>query len=143
MKKSILLINGPNLNLLGTREPETYGSQTLQDVEALCVDHAKAKGIELTAFQSNHEGEIVEAVQQSKGVYTHLIMNPAAYTHTSIAIRDAIVGIEANVYEVHISNIHEREKFRHHSYIEDVAKGSFIGMGIPGYIAAIDAIAAE
>ena len=143
MKISILLINGPNLNLLGTREPETYGSQTLQDVEALCIEHAKAKGIELTAFQSNHEGEIVDAVQQSKGVYTHLIMNPGAYSHTSIAIRDAITGVGANVYEVHISNIHEREEFRHHSYITDVANAVFVGLGVPGYIAAIDAIAAE
>ncbi len=142
MTKSILLINGPNLNLLGTREPETYGSQTLQDVEALCREHAQSKGIELTAIQSNHEGEIVEAVQNSKGVYTHLIMNPGAYTHTSIAIRDAITGVDAKVYEVHISNIHEREAFRHHSYIEDVAQASFVGLGVPGYIAAIDAIAA-
>ncbi|MEM9280117.1 MAG: type II 3-dehydroquinate dehydratase [Pseudomonadota bacterium] len=143
MTKSILLINGPNLNLLGTREPETYGSQTLADVEQLCVEHATSKGITLQAFQSNHEGAIVDAVQQSKGVYTHIVMNPGAYTHTSIAIRDAILGVDAQVYEVHISNIHERESFRHHSYISDIAKGVFVGMGIPGYIAALDAIAAE
>lgn len=143
MKKSILLINGPNLNLLGTREPETYGSQTLADVEALCETHAREKGMDLAAFQTNHEGAIVDAVQQAKGVYSHLIMNPGAYTHTSIAIRDAILGVEAKVYEVHISNVHEREEFRHHSYISDIASGVFIGMGIPGYIAAIDAIAAE
>ena len=109
----------------------------------MCVDHAREKGMELTAFQSNHEGEIVDAVQQSKGVYTHLIMNPGAYSHTSIAIRDAITGVGANVYEVHISNIHEREEFRHHSYITDVANAVFVGLGVPGYIAAIDAIAAE
>ncbi|MEM9333132.1 MAG: type II 3-dehydroquinate dehydratase [Pseudomonadota bacterium] len=143
MEKSILLINGPNLNLLGTREPETYGSQTLADVETLCKDHATAKGMALTAFQSNHEGAIVDAIQQSKGIYTHVIINPGAYTHTSIAIRDAILGVEAKVFEVHISNIHEREAFRHHSYISDIAKGVFLGQGIPGYIAAIDAIAAE
>ena len=143
MSKSVLLINGPNLNLLGTRQPEIYGSQTLQDVEALCVEHAQAKGMALAVFQSNHEGAIVDAVQQSKGVYSHLIMNPGAYSHTSIAIRDAISGVDAKVYEVHISNIHERESFRHHSYITDVAKAAFVGMGIPGYIAAIDAIADE
>lgn len=143
MKKSILLINGPNLNLLGTREPEKYGSQMLADVEELCRKHAEAKGMKLDCFQSNYEGAIVEAVQQSKGVYSHLVMNPGAYSHTSIAIRDAILGIEAVVYEVHISNIHEREPFRHHSYVSDISRGVFIGMGIPGYTAAIDAIAAE
>jgi len=142
MTKSILLINGPNLNLLGTREPETYGSQTLADVEELCKEHARSCGMTLDAMQSNHEGVIVDTIQQAKGVYTHLIMNPGAYTHTSIAIRDAILGVEANVYEVHISDIHTREKFRHHSYISDIAKGVFLGLGIPGYIAAIDAIAA-
>ena len=143
MKKSILLINGPNLNLLGTREPETYGSQTLSDVEELCREHAQSKGMTLDAYQSNHEGAIVDTIQQSKGVYSHLVMNPGAYTHTSIAIRDAILGVDARVYEVHISNVHEREEFRHHSYVSDIAKGVFIGMGIPGYIAAIDQIAEE
>ncbi len=143
MKKSILLINGPNLNLLGTREPETYGNQTLEDVEQLCVDHAAGMGISLATFQSNHEGAIVDAIQQSRGVYSHIVINPGAYTHTSIAIRDAILGVDARVYEVHISNVHEREPFRHHSYISDIAKGVFIGMGIPGYLAAIDAIGAE
>lgn len=141
MTKSILLINGPNLNLLGMREPETYGSQTLEDVEKLCADHASSKGMRLDAFQSNHEGAIVDTIQQAKAVYSHIVINPGAYTHTSIAIRDAIIGVEAKVYEVHISNIHEREAFRHHSYISDIAKGVFVGMGIPGYLAAIDAIA--
>ena len=143
MTKSILLINGPNLNLLGTREPETYGSQTLEDLEALCREHAASKGMELAAFQSNHEGAIVDAIQQAKQVHSHIVINPGAYTHTSIAIRDAIIGVDAKVYEVHISDIHQREAFRHHSYISDIAKGVFIGMGIPGYIAAIDAIADE
>lgn len=141
MTKSILLINGPNLNLLGTREPETYGSQTLPDVEMLCREHAASLGIELTAMQSNHEGVIVDAIQQAKGKYSHIVINPGAYTHTSIAIRDAIIGVEAKVWEVHISNIHEREEFRHHSYISDIAKGVFVGMGVPGYLAAIDDIA--
>lgn len=97
--------------------------------------------MELDVFQSNHEGAIVDAVQQSKGTYSHLIMNPGAYTHTSIAIRDAILGVDAKVYEVHISDIHKRETFRHHSYISDIACGVFMGMGIPGYLSAIDAIA--
>ena len=143
MTKKILLINGPNLNLLGTRQPETYGKQTLSDVEKLCTDHAKSHGIELDAMQSNHEGAIVDAVQQSKDIYSHIVMNPGAYTHTSIAIRDAILGVDAKVHEVHISDIHAREEFRHHSYISDIAKGVYVGQGIPGYIAAIDAIAAE
>ena len=143
MNKSILLINGPNLNLLGTREPETYGTQTLHDVETMCRKHAEKKGMTLEAFQSNHEGAIVDAIQQAKDIYSHIIINPAAYTHTSIAIRDAIIGVDAQVYEVHISNIHEREEFRHHSYISDIAKQVFVGLGIPGYIAAIDAIALE
>lgn len=141
MKKSVLLINGPNLNLLGTREPETYGSQTLGDVEDMCRAHAHEKGMGFEAFQSNHEGAIVDAIQYAKGVHTHIVINPGAYTHTSIAIRDAIIGVEANVYEVHISDIHKREKFRHHSYISDIAKEVFVGQGVPGYIAAIDAIA--
>ena len=141
MTKKILLINGPNLNLLGTREPETYGSQTLSDVETLCRKHAQEKGMTLDAFQSNHEGVIVDKIQEARGVYTHIVMNPGAYTHTSIAIRDAILGTEANVYEVHISDIHQREEFRHHSYISDIAKGVVVGEGIPGYLKAIDMVA--
>jgi len=141
MTKKILLINGPNLNLLGTREPETYGHQTLGDVEQLCKSHAESNGITLDAFQSNHEGVIVDKIQEARGTYSHIIMNPGAYTHTSIAIRDAIIGTEAKVWEIHISNIYEREEFRHHSYISDVAQGVIAGKGVPGYIEAIDAIA--
>lgn len=143
MTKKILLINGPNLNLLGTREPETYGSQTLADVESLCKKHAQQYGMMLDCFQSNHEGVLVDTIQQSKGVYTHIVMNPGAYTHTSIAIRDAIIGVEAKVFEVHISNVYEREEFRHHSYISDIAIGTVVGKGIPGYLEAIDFIAKE
>ena len=141
MMKKILLINGPNLNLLGMREPETYGHQTLADVESLCREHASGKGMELDAFQSNHEGVIVDKIQEARGQYTHIVMNPGAYTHTSIAIRDAIIGTEAQVWEIHISNIYEREEFRHHSYISDVAQGVIAGKGVPGYIEAIDQIA--
>ena len=143
MTKSILLINGPNLNLLGTREPETYGSETLADLEKMCLEHATSNGMTLEAMQTNHEGAIVDAIQQSKGVYSHVIINPGAYTHTSIAIRDAIIGVGAKVYEVHISNIHEREEFRHHSYISDIAQAVYVGMGLRGYIAAIDEIAGD
>ena len=124
------------------REPETYGSQTLLDVEILCKEYAEKHSIELDAYQSNHEGAIVDKIQEAKGIYTHIVINPGAYTHTSIAIRDAILGTEANVYEVHISNIHEREAFRHHSYISDIAKGVVVGEGIPGYLKAIDMVAA-
>lgn len=141
MRKTILLINGPNLNLLGMREPETYGSQTLAELEALCAGHAEKRGMKLDAFQSNHEGAIVDAIQQSKDTYSHIVINPGAYTHTSIAIRDAILGVDARVYEVHISDIHKREAFRHHSYISDIAQAVFIGKGIPGYFEAIDEIA--
>ena len=141
MTKRILLINGPNLNLLGMREPETYGHQTLQDVEQLCKEHASNKGMALDAFQSNHEGVIVDKIQEAREKYTHIVMNPGAYTHTSIAIRDAIIGTEAKVWEIHISNIYEREEFRHHSYISDVSQGVIAGKGIPGYIEAIDQIA--
>lgn len=143
MNKKILLINGPNLNLLGTREPETYGSQTLGDVEALCKKHAEENGMTLDAFQSNHEGVIVDKIQEARGFFTHIVINPGAYTHTSIAIRDAILGTESRVYEVHISNVYEREEFRHHSYISDIAKGVVVGKGIPGYIEAIDMIAED
>lgn len=141
MTKKILLINGPNLNLLGTREPETYGHQTLGDVEKLCKDRANAHGMTLDAFQSNHEGVLVDKIQEARGVYSHIVMNPGAYTHTSIAIRDAIIGTEARVWEVHISNIYEREEFRHHSFISDIAQGVIAGKGIQGYIEAIDEIA--
>lgn len=142
MTKNILLINGPNLNLLGTREPELYGHETLADVERLCKQHAQSKGMQLDAFQSNHEGVIVDKIQEARGVYSQIIMNPGAYTHTSVAIRDAIIGTEAKVWEIHISNIYEREEFRHHSYVTDVAQSAIVGKGIKGYIEAIDQIAA-
>lgn len=140
MTKNILLINGPNLNLLGTREPELYGHETLPDLEKLCKQHAEGKGMKLNAFQSNHEGAIVDKIQEARGVYSHIIMNPGAYTHTSVAIRDAIIGTEAMVWEIHISNIYEREVFRHHSYVTDVAQSAIVGKGIQGYIEAIDQI---
>lgn len=135
---SILVINGPNLNMLGTRQPEVYGSQTLTDVEKLCVEKAKSLGAIATCFQSNHEGAIVDAIQQAKGKHQAIIINPGAYSHTSVAIRDAFSSVELPVWEVHISNIHAREAFRHHSYVSAVAKGVIAGFGIAGYRFAVE-----
>ena len=139
MTLSLLIINGPNLNMLGTRQPEVYGSQTLGDVEALCVKTAKAIGATATCFQSNHEGAIVDTIQAAKGKYNAIIINPGAYSHTSIAIRDAFSSVELPVWEVHISNIHAREEFRHHSYVSAIAKGVICGFGISGYRFAVEA----
>ena len=132
--KKILLINGPNLNLLGKREPEKYGSTTLNDVQTAVSSIVKEKGGELICFQSNHEGEIVEAIQKApqQGIEA-VIINPGAYTHTSIAIRDAFLSVQIPFVEVHISNIFSREEFRHHSYLSDIAKGCLIGLGVRGY----------
>lgn len=143
MTLSILLINGPNLNLLGTREPEIYGSQTLGDVEALCAAHAKSHGFELASFQSNTEGTIIDEIHQARDKHQFIIINPGAYTHTSIAIRDALSGVDIPVYEVHLSNVHARESFRKRSYISAIAVGVICGLGSQGYLAAIDAIAAN
>ncbi len=143
MSKSVLLIHGPNLNLLGTREPEVYGKTTLKDIETDCTAHAKGRDVELAVFQSNHEGEIIDAIHDARGKHDAIIINAGAYTHTSVAIRDAISGVEVPVYEVHLSNIHAREEFRHHSHMSAVAKAVICGLGPQGYIAAIDAIAAE
>ncbi|MBL4733704.1 MAG: type II 3-dehydroquinate dehydratase [Rhizobiaceae bacterium] len=143
MTLSILLINGPNLNLLGTREPEIYGSQTLADVEHLCLSHAKTLGMDLAAFQANSEGAIIDAIHDARGKHQIIIINPGAYTHTSVAIRDALSGVAIPVYEVHLSNVHAREPFRKHSYISDIAVGVICGLGSQGYLAAIDAIAAS
>ena len=143
MAKSILLINGPNLNLLGTREPGIYGSQNLAELEAACVSHAESLGLSLTAMQSNDEARIIDAIHDAKGKHDALIINPGAYSHTSIAIRDAISGISIPTYEVHLSNIHARESFRHNSYISGVSVAVICGLGAAGYLAAIDAVAAS
>lgn len=140
MTHQILVIHGPNLNLLGKREPETYGTATLADINEALAGHAQGLGVGLTAFQSNHEGEIVEKIQQARGVYDGLIINPAAYTHTSIAIRDAVLLLDMPVVEVHLSNIHKREPFRRHSYLSDVVLGQIVGFGAQGYRMALDAI---
>jgi len=141
LSKRILVIHGPNLNMLGKREPELYGSQTLAAIDRSLRDRAGELGIEVSTFQSNHEGELVEAIQAAVGQITGLIINPAAFTHTSVAIRDAVLLLDVPIVEVHLSNIHKREPFRHHSYIADVATAQITGLGPAGYIYALEALA--
>jgi len=136
--KKILIINGPNLNLLGTREPEIYGKFTLPDIENKLKDFAKKINVEIECFQSNHEGEIVDKIGGAKNNFAGIIINPAAYTHTSVAIRDAISSVRMPVIEVHISNIYSREQFRHNSFIAPVAVGQISGLGIKGYLLALE-----
>jgi 3-dehydroquinate dehydratase-2 len=140
MPISILVLNGPNLNLLGTRQPEVYGSTTLADVEAMCADKARTLGIEIDFRQSNHEGTLVDWIHQAKGKHDGILINAGAYTHTSIALHDAIASVELPVAEVHISNIHKREEFRHLSYISKVSVGMICGFGTYGYLMGIDAL---
>lgn len=141
MATSILILNGPNLNLLGTRQPEIYGSTTLDDIHKMCVSAADALGLEIDFRQSNHEGELVTWIQQARGVAAGLIINPAAYTHTSVALLDALVAVEMPVIEVHLSNIHRREEFRRHSYVSQAASGVICGLGAKGYELALTAMA--
>ena len=140
MTKNILVINGPNLNLLGTREPKTYGSETLEDVKNKCETVAKELKLSCDFRQSNNEGEIVGWIQEAIEQHDGIIINAGAYTHTSVAIRDALLGFDKPIIEVHISNIFKREEFRHHSYISDVATGMICGLGTRGYILALQAI---
>ncbi len=142
MAKTIYVLNGPNLNLLGQRQPEIYGRNTLADVEALCHAVAKRHGFAITFRQSNHEGDIVDWLQEARQQAAGVIINPGAFTHTSIAILDAIIAAEIPVVEVHISNIHAREEFRRHSYVSRVAKAVVCGFGIEGYELAIAGLAA-
>lgn len=137
----ILVLNGPNLNLLGTREPEIYGSATLQDVEQLAADTAAGHGWTAECVQSNHEGALIDAIHGARGTAAAIVINPGAYSHTSVAIRDALAGVMLPVVEVHISNIHKREEFRHHSYISGVADAVIVGAGITGYKLAFDYLA--
>ena len=144
--KTILVLNGPNLNLLGTREPAVYGSQTLADVEALCAQECAKHGLKLDFRQSNHEGVLVDAIQkagraQAAGTLAGVVFNAGAYTHTSVALHDAIKGSGVTVIELHISNVHAREAFRHHSYLSPAAKGVMAGFGVKGYVLAIAALA--
>jgi 3-dehydroquinate dehydratase II len=143
MPKTVYVLNGPNLNLLGTREPELYGRATLADVEKLCHAAAKRHGLSLIFRQSNHEGEIVDWIQEARAKKAiGLIINPAGYTTTSISILDALLMMEAPVIEVHITNIHAREEFRQHSYVSLAARAVVAGMGTHGYVLAIDGLAA-
>lgn len=135
--KPIHILNGPNLNLLGKRQPEVYGHETLTDVEARCAALAADLGVELHFAQSNHEGEIVEMIHAARDAASAIVINPAAYTHTSVAILDALNAFEGPVIEVHISNVHKRETFRHHSYVSLRADGVIAGCGTEGYLLAL------
>jgi 3-dehydroquinate dehydratase-2 len=142
MSKTVYVLNGPNLNLLGTREPHIYGHATLADVEKLCQATAKQHGLAVVFRQSNHEGQIIDWIQEARaGKAVGLLINPAGFTTTSIAILDALMTMEAPVIEVHISNIHAREEFRHNSYVSKVARAVICGFGIDGYALAIDGLA--
>jgi 3-dehydroquinate dehydratase-2 len=137
---TILVLNGPNLNMLGSREPTHYGRQTLADIVAMIEARAAVLGLEVDCRQSNHEGELVTWIQEAMGRAAALIINPGAYTHTSVAIHDAIRAVELPTWEVHLSNIHRREAFRHHSYISPIAEGVICGLGAKGYLAALEAV---
>lgn len=138
---AILVLNGPNLNLLGVREPKTYGSETLADIEEACLERAAALDLALDFRQSNHEGQLVDWIQEARESADGIIINAGAYTHTSIAILDALRACELPIIEVHLSNIFAREPYRHHSYISSVARGVICGFGAQSYILALDAIA--
>lgn len=136
--RTILLLNGPNLNLLGTREPKIYGHDTMADVEQLARDTAVAHGYELRTLQSNHEGVLIDAIHEARSTAAGIVMNPGAFTHTSVAIADALSGVELPTIEVHISNVHQREAFRHNSYISPVASSIIVGAGVNGYKLAVE-----
>jgi 3-dehydroquinate dehydratase II len=140
--KTIYVLNGPNLNLLGTREPEKYGRATLADVERLCRDAARRFGLAVEFRQSNHEGAIVDWIQEAREKAAGIVLNPAGFTTTSVAILDAILAVQIPVIEVHITNIHARESFRHDSYVSRVARAVICGFGVDGYRLAISGLAA-
>lgn len=133
----ILVIHGPNLNLLGTREPAVYGAQTLADINTHLDNVAHDLGVSLQHTQRNSEGELIDAIHAARGHIDYIIINPAAYTHTSVALRDALAGVAIPFVEVHLSNVHQRETFRHHSYFSDIAIGVICGLGAYGYEAAL------
>lgn len=141
---SILVIQGPNLNLLGTREPEVYGKTTMDDIHSKLGEIAKIHSVDLSTFQSNHEGELIDHIQKAKqdGV-DFIIINPGAFTHTSVALRDVLAGVAIPFTEVHLSNIHQREEFRKHSYLSDIATGVICGLGAIGYELALHAAIAR
>lgn len=139
MAKKLLLLNGPNLNLLGTREPAVYGATTLADIEQAASAQAQAAGAEIACFQSNHEGALIDRIHAARqeGVDA-IVINPGGLTHTSVALRDALAGVDIPFVEVHISNIYKREEFRHHSFLSAIAQGTICGLGVDGYRFAID-----
>ena len=141
MSKPIYILNGPNLNLLGAREPEIYGWMTLADVKSMCKERAKSRGLTIFFEQSNNETQIIDWVHQAIDDADGNIINPAAFTHTSEAILDALKNVPAPIIELHISNTHQREPFRHHSYVTQAATGLILGFGINGYVMAVDAMA--
>ena len=140
MKKVIDILNGPNLNLLGEREPEIYGSESIDDIQKLIEDFAKLKNAEINFKQTNHEGELIEMIHDARKKSDGLIINPAGYTHTSVAIYDALLSLNIPIIEVHISNIYKREKFRHSSYVSMAANSVISGFGIDGYIFALESM---
>ena len=137
----VYVLNGPNLNLLGSREPEVYGRATLSDIERAVKARARSHGLKVVFRQSNHEGELVDWIQEARSKGSGVIINPGPYTHTSIAIFDAFKALDKPIIEVHLSNPHQREAFRHHSYVSAVAKGVIVGLGDTGYLLAVDAMA--
>ncbi|UWQ12967.1 type II 3-dehydroquinate dehydratase [Aliiroseovarius sp. M344] len=140
---SLLVINGPNLNMLGIRQPEVYGRDTLPGIETLCREHAQTRNVGCEVFQSNHEGALIDQIHAARGSHHGIILNAGAYTHTSIAIMDAVASASVPTIEVHLSNIHARESFRHTSYLSKVAVGQICGFGAHGYVLAIDALIAH
>jgi len=140
---SLLILNGPNLNLLGTRQPEIYGRTTLAEIDALAVAEAEARGASATCLQSNHEGALIEAIHAARGTHDGIVLNAGAYTHTSVALMDAITSVGLPVVEVHLSNIHARESFRRRSFIAPVALGQICGFGAEGYRLAVAALMAH
>ncbi|MCZ0708591.1 type II 3-dehydroquinate dehydratase [Microbacterium paraoxydans] len=141
--RRLLLVNGPNLNLLGTREPEVYGTATLADVERITAEAAAAFGFEVRALQSNHEGVLIDAIHDARADCAGIVINPGGLTHTSVALRDALTGVALPFAEVHISDVYAREEFRHHSYLHDVAAVRVIGHGVDGYAEAVRELVAH
>ncbi|MCE1179329.1 MAG: type II 3-dehydroquinate dehydratase [Micrococcales bacterium] len=140
---TVVVLNGPNLNLLGVRDPQVYGSATLADVETLCREVAGRHGLEVEFRQTNHEGELIDAVHEVRESAAGVVVNAGAWTHTSVAVRDALETVVGPVVEVHISNVHAREPFRHHSYLSDIAAAVIVGCGIRGYGYAVEEVAAR
>jgi 3-dehydroquinate dehydratase-2 len=138
---TVLVLNGPNLNLLGTRQPDVYGRTTLAEIETMCIETGAGLGLSVECLQSNHEGALIDAIQGCRGTRDGIVLNAGAYTHTSVALMDAIASAEVPVVELHLSNIHAREPFRHHSYIAPVAVGQICGFGPAGYRLALQALA--